>query len=611
MFKWKNKNNWFQKRKIINQLDWSITGSSAKFSCIRWMLYCAIITSLNVSPLAATNTTRSHGTSTRDTDRNQPQLLNYSPQPCVQADNLMTLSGKSLTNTSFLGDNLSLHLHLEPSSQNFTFEPQLVETQSWTDSTIRVLVPHFLSTSRSQVVVALRIVSGNEWHSEPISVAICATPTTQNDVDSKNPSQSTAEPDTTIEDRPEPKEPKNDEMARRLSHHTSSNSLLSTGLPPLPKSLIIPKRQDNEEFVLNEIIAGSADMDEAKSLAKLMGNFGATLVRRKKLSNLNLVLSTFRLAASAQVLEVITQIKSQQPHTWIDANHFYLSQSANKNTTRSPVKVSGNRKRLFDTIGLKSPNVCKNNLSIGILDGPIDTTALSLKEKSIVQKKMFSRGKKEGISDHATAIASLLIGNTQFPELAGVVSNAQLFVGVVMQQDKQNKKKSVATTENLILGLDWLLKKKVQVINLSLGGPRNVLLEMALVKVLAAKVAVVAAAGNGNSKLEQIFPAAQRGVIAVSAIDFEYFIARESHQGDYIDLTAPGVDIWVASTNGSAHYLSGSSMASPLVAAALAQLGGKPSLAISLFDTARDLGKPGKDSTYGWGGLQFPSCSTK
>ncbi len=86
-------------------------------------------------------------------------------------------------------------------------------------------------------------------------------------------------------------------------------------------------------------------------------------------------------------------------------------------------------------------------------------------------------------------------------------------------------------------------------------------------------------------------------------------VARDANHGDYIDLAAPGVDVWVAAPGGGGKFASGSSMAAPLVAAALAGLGGKPALGKQLYQQARDLGEPGKDPVYGQGLLQFPVCA--
>ena len=115
--------------------------------------------------------------------------------------------------------------------------------------------------------------------------------------------------------------------------------------------------------------------------------------------------------------------------------------------------------------------------------------------------------------------------------------------------------------------------------------------------------------GCGGVDASPSYPAAQTGVVAATSVDSDGVIARDASRGDYIDLAAPGVDVWVAAGKTGGRYASGTSMAAPLVAAALAQLGGRPAMATQLFRQARDLGQSGKDSIYGWGLLRFPVCS--
>jgi subtilisin family serine protease len=237
--------------------------------------------------------------------------------------------------------------------------------------------------------------------------------------------------------------------------------------------------------------------------------------------------------------------------------------------------------------------------------------------QKIKQKTFLARGKKMATSRHGTAIASLLVGSAQSPEFAGLVSQAELFAGVVMQADPEDKNKSITTTESLILGVDWLLSSNVQVINLSLGGPRNILLEVVLAKVMNNDIQIVAAAGNGGANATASYPAAQKGVVAVSAIDLNNRLASDANQGEYIDLVAPGVDIWVPDANQKGRYMSGSSMAAPIVTASLALLmnsSQQPSdntpakLSQQLFEQALELGTKGKDPKYGWGLVQISPC---
>ena len=84
----------------------------------------------------------------------------------------------------------------------------------------------------------------------------------------------------------------------------------------------------------------------------------------------------------------------------------------------------------------------------------------------------------------------------------------------------------------------------------------------------------------------------------------------------YYFISAPGREIYAALPGGGFGYMSGTSMASPVVSGAAALLQKKwPALspetvAMILFDTAADVGAPGVDTVYGWGRLDVGAAFT-
>ena len=119
-------------------------------------------------------------------------------------------------------------------------------------------------------------------------------------------------------------------------------------------------------------------------------------------------------------------------------------------------------------------------------------------------------------------------------------------------------------------------------------------------------VIVVAAAGNSNTDLP-VFPADLPGVIGVAATDAMDQKASFSNYGEYIDISAPGVNILSDYLGNSYTYMSGTSMATPHVSGLVALLMSKYPLYTAnqienlLYSTAVDLGVPGWDPIYGWG----------
>ena len=131
---------------------------------------------------------------------------------------------------------------------------------------------------------------------------------------------------------------------------------------------------------------------------------------------------------------------------------------------------------------------------------------------------------------------------------------------------------------DIIAGLEYVLDHpEIRVVNLSLGGPRFEgpdPLEDAILRLEEAGVTVVIAAGNESQDTANVAPAGYDIGIVVSAYDaaggrdngFAYF----TNFGDEVDIAAPGVDITSTYPDGTYAQLSGTSMATPLVAGAVA-----------------------------------------
>lgn len=126
----------------------------------------------------------------------------------------------------------------------------------------------------------------------------------------------------------------------------------------------------------------------------------------------------------------------------------------------------------------------------------------------------------------------------------------------------------------LLQGLNWLLDFHVSgdpgVVNISLGGPAEPITDAPYVDAILALIAegliVVVAAGNETLDTNDFFPGNIPEVITVGASDSTKNIASFSNYGTAVDIFAPGVDILSTSLNFTTETISGTSMASPVVA---------------------------------------------
>lgn len=123
-------------------------------------------------------------------------------------------------------------------------------------------------------------------------------------------------------------------------------------------------------------------------------------------------------------------------------------------------------------------------------------------------------------------------------------------------------------------------------------------------------VTLVAAAGNGGRDGTVHYPAASAQVIGVSALDSSKRLAGYSSRGPQVEVAAPGSLILSTTSNGGYGLMSGTSMAAPLVAGALALALGcattlsNQALRTALAGSAEDLGPAGHDTSFGAGALR-------
>ena len=241
-------------------------------------------------------------------------------------------------------------------------------------------------------------------------------------------------------------------------------------------------------------------------------------------------------------------------------------------------------------------------LRIGMIDSQVDVAHPSLRAARLESRSFTPEGARTP-KFHGTAIASIIAASS--PEYLGLAPRAQLYAASVFQED--GERGEIASTVSLVRALDWLMSSQVDVVNISLAGPPNRLLEAALARATERGLLVVAAAGNGGPASRPLYPAAYESVVAVTAVDQGGRVFRLANRGTYLDLAAPGVGMLHAKAGGGYTASSGTSFAVPFAAAAAARLRqvhpGDNTLQV-LYDSAQDLGPPGRDEIYGYGLLR-------
>lgn len=345
-----------------------------------------------------------------------------------------------------------------------------------------------------------------------------------------------------------------------------------------------------------EFVLSGKDGDVAAAEALITGAGGAVL-RHHSLGGLGIAMSVVDLGGPGRMKAFQAAMAKDDIHAKLDRNGTYAM-------------ADGAPSYATDLVGLATQKPCGrlDGVSVGLVDGPVDTNNPALRGVAITAMSALPEGDKPGLPDHATAIAALIASNGT-PDLpAGMAPGARIFSAEVFARENG---RDVARVETIALGIDWFLEKRVRLVNMSLAGPFNQVLEQVLAIGHAGGLTVLAAAGN-DAEAKVAYPAADPNVIAVTAIDAAKRLYRGANTGEKVDFAAPGVDLRVAGKTGAV-YRSGTSYATAIVtglaARAAAQGYTSPDkVTAALRAGAEDLGAPGHDARFGWGLVQAGGC---
>ncbi len=254
--------------------------------------------------------------------------------------------------------------------------------------------------------------------------------------------------------------------------------------------------------------------------------------------------ASFDLSATrAGIYEVIGGDRAD-----VDLNHLYTAGVPDSSDT----DIAGVAPRELLTLPTDLTDL---SLRIGIIDSSVDKEHSAFSEASITTRRFVANDRPPNF--HGTAIASIIAGND--PSALGLAPRAELFAAEVFDQTEEQGE--FASTVSLIKALNWLVTQEVSVINISLAGPPNRLLETALARVRERGVLAIAAAGNGGPMAQPMYPAAYPEVVAVTATDNRGRAFRLANRGEYVDIAAPGVNIRHAQAGGGYAASSGTSYA--------------------------------------------------
>jgi thermitase len=197
----------------------------------------------------------------------------------------------------------------------------------------------------------------------------------------------------------------------------------------------------------------------------------------------------------------------------------------------------------WDLLQIKAPDAWElagggKDVLIAVLDNGIDENHPALQGKVIERVSYTVSGGIDTTRGHGTHVAGLIAAAFDQKGNAGLAYGAKLLDVKVAENNGQTDALKVAK------GIIWAADHGAQVINISVVITKAYpLLEYAVNYAWEKGCIIIAAAGN-NGLSTPSYPASYPHVITVAASDKGDKLAKWSSRGAWVDVVAPGVDIF-------------------------------------------------------------------
>lgn len=211
------------------------------------------------------------------------------------------------------------------------------------------------------------------------------------------------------------------------------------------------------------------------------------------------------------------------------------------------------------------------NIRIALIDTGVDFHHPDLQGQISPANNFAGNISKEFSVDlHGTAVAGVIaaLANNGIG-IVGVAPDSRVIAIKACWPNKKGTLEASCNSLTLALAINRAIKMGVDVLNLSLGGPTDPLVERLIIAAIAKGITVIAA-DPGTNQLAQRFPASMKNVIAAATTQQLSKDAKRSKQNHSI--TAPGIDILTTIPQATYDYISGCSIAAAHVSGIVALL---------------------------------------
>lgn len=209
-----------------------------------------------------------------------------------------------------------------------------------------------------------------------------------------------------------------------------------------------------------------------------------------------------------------------------------------------------------------------HRIQIGVIDTGVNYRHPDLSSTLLSGINLVQRGKPPyDDNGHGTHIAGTIAASNQMYGIIGVAPRA------LIHPIKAFDVNGSAFVSDIISGIDWCVRNKVHIINMSFGlKSHSKSLQKAVINATNAGITIVASSGNDAKRKSIDYPARYTQTISVGATDADHQITPFSNRGSLVDIYAPGEKIVSSWLKNKYHEMSGTSMATSHVSGTIALL---------------------------------------
>jgi subtilisin family serine protease len=373
-------------------------------------------------------------------------------------------------------------------------------------------------------------------------------------------------------------------------------------MPPRKPSRVASGRHFNippageTRFVNNEVLLefSSASAQVRDTLAR---NLQLTPLETQTFTLTGRTIERWRIDGTRSVRDTLRLIARNYPGVSAgQANFVYVGAQAQSVV---PTPNAGTEQYVVRKLHLLEAHRINSgdDVLVAVIDSKIDSGHPDL--AGVVAAEFDAVGTATPAHSHGTAMAGAIAAHSK---LLGVAPKVKL---LAVRAFSGTGESAQSTTFSILKGLDWAASKNARIVNMSFAGPADALLQEMLVKANARGMVLIAAVGNAGPRSPPLYPAADAGVIGVTATDVEDKLMPQANRGPQVALAAPGVEILAAAPDGGYQVTSGTSVAAAHASGVAALLlAAKPSLTpaqvrASLVRSAQKI--PGKRDEVGAG----------